>query len=367
MLNGNHGLKIAPKTNTKLSKQHEQFNKLIEKIEKLKARRIYFMESFDKLRERYHSEIAPLAAKATNQIIEAVFALDRAFQTVKLPKRDRELFEEFIVQNVEAAIDTQRARNSAMGEADENDEKLQQLEAIFEKYSGQTFAQMKEEEDEMAADMMEMMFGIRVDPSKVEDEDYMNNLENEFYDKHSQPERPKTKKQLEKEAERERKATEAGEKMQKDLRSVYTDLVKELHPDGEQDPARQLEKTEMMKRVTAAYEEKDLYALLQIQLEIEQLDNTALSNLSDDKMSAYMDVLKRQIRELEAELNVNLYDNPLYEQFFTGDKFSENKYKKLLKETKDQINYFENLERYCTNPNYLKKFLKEMRQDFYEW
>lgn len=112
----------------------------------------------------------------------------------------------------------------------------------------------------------------------------------------SRPSRPrkKTPKQLEREARERRK----DELKQRSLREVYIALAKVLHPDAETDPGRKAEKEAFLKRVTAAYREGNLVELLH--LEMEWLEGGGIQSASTDKLTLYVELLKDQVKDLEA-------------------------------------------------------------------
>lgn len=86
------------------------------------------------------------------------------------------------------------------------------------------------------------------------------------------------------------------------MRAVYRKLASELHPDRELDPDERVRKTALMQRVNQAYEAGDLLALLELQLEVEQLDAGALAGLARSRLMHYNLVLAEQLARLEEEL-----------------------------------------------------------------
>ncbi|MDD2546872.1 MAG: hypothetical protein PHI55_11415 [Burkholderiaceae bacterium] len=85
------------------------------------------------------------------------------------------------------------------------------------------------------------------------------------------------------------------------LRTVFRQLASALHPDREPDEALRARKTTLMSQVNAAYERKDLSALLRIQLESEMLDAAKASALSEARLKAMCDVLAQQLKTLQQE------------------------------------------------------------------
>jgi len=92
------------------------------------------------------------------------------------------------------------------------------------------------------------------------------------------------------------------------LRTIYRQLVSALHPDRESDPHERNRKTALMKDVNAAYERRDLMALLQLQLRAELADGEKVATLARDKVLALTrllkersEVLTRELREIEVQ------------------------------------------------------------------
>ena len=57
-----------------------------------------------------------------------------------------------------------------------------------------------------------------------------------------------------------------------------------------------------MQRVNQAYDKQNLLQLLELQLEVEQIDQSAINNLSEDRLKHYNTILKDQLTELEQEI-----------------------------------------------------------------
>ncbi len=95
------------------------------------------------------------------------------------------------------------------------------------------------------------------------------------------------------------------------LREVFRKLASALHPDRETDPAKQAHRTELMKRVNQAHDQKDLLALLALQLEAAQVstststngkDMAEVANLAPDRLKAYNQALLAQLAHVKAQL-----------------------------------------------------------------
>jgi len=127
---------------------------------------------------------------------------------------------------------------------------------------------------------------------------------------HRQSKRKKTAAQLKAEAQ-EQDANGA-------LRTIYRQLASALHPDRETDPAEQLRKTALMKEANAAYERRDLLALLHLQMKADLVDGEQVANLAKEKLAALTALLKERVKVLQQELfhieqqTMDEFDLPLY-------------------------------------------------------
>jgi curved DNA-binding protein CbpA len=68
------------------------------------------------------------------------------------------------------------------------------------------------------------------------------------------------------------------------VREIYRKLASALHPDRETDEREREAKTALMQRVNQACEAQDLLALLQLQLQIEQIDERHIANAGEQRL-----------------------------------------------------------------------------------
>lgn len=86
------------------------------------------------------------------------------------------------------------------------------------------------------------------------------------------------------------------------IREIYRKLASALHPDRETDPLERDRKTALMQRVNQAYSKNNLLQLLELQLELEHIDQSAINSISEDRLRHYNKILKGQLRELDHEI-----------------------------------------------------------------
>ena len=109
----------------------------------------------------------------------------------------------------------------------------------------------------------------------------------------------------------------------KSIRSIYITLAKILHPDTETDDEKKLEKEELMKKVTVAYDQKDLTTLLKLEMEWVHKTSEHLEKLTEEKLKIYISTLKQQVMELQNE-RMQLAYHPRYESIADYVRLSEN-------------------------------------------
>jgi hypothetical protein len=101
---------------------------------------------------------------------------------------------------------------------------------------------------------------------------------------------------------RQQQALQQQQDAQGTLRQMYRQLASALHPDRETDPAERQRKTALMSEANAAYERRDLSALLRLQLQAAQVDPQALARMTDEKLTGLNGLLQEQVNTLEREL-----------------------------------------------------------------
>ncbi len=350
-----------------LSKHEADFNKKIKRIENLKKEIANIKEQLVAIRQKMISEILPMMEKIKEKQKQYVFILDEAYQSGFFKKRDSET----LAQHILDLCDNILSKPEFVDE--EKIEEEQQIEQLKKKYEALVFTEEESELiDNAAKEMMSAMFGIDIDLDEMRKNprEYFAKKQKELEEKQQnawesgQGSRKKTKKQIEK----EQKQAEEKKMLNKDIRSIYTSLAKELHPDLEQDETERQRKTEMMKRVTAAYEANDLFELLRLQLEY-QIQHEHVESLMEDQIKRYNQLLQEQICELENEkFSIIGWGSPtglIYEKYCRPTPQATDRIFKQEKAELQHIIYsLEDSIHTHTDYKTLKEFLKELRQEY---
>ena len=288
-----------------LSKPQKEFNRLTKKIAQLQADVKGFEEAIDKAHQRVAKDLTPLLREHHERRAEIVRLMDRAFESGKFKSQEQKKLAHIILEIAYQLI---------------SEYDMADLKPIYDKYADVNYDETDGEIDESAAafarEVFGQMFGIDIPddadvstPEKMQAylADHMEQqekaeLERQRMAEERRAQRPRTAKQMEREQkkiEKERKKAEEEAKVTKSVREVYLDLVKAFHPDREPEEAERQRKTEIMQRITDAYERNDLLGLLQLQLELERIDQDHLETIAEERLQHFNKILRKQAAELD--------------------------------------------------------------------
>ena len=331
---------LTQKSGKDLSKLQKQFNANVKKINDLKQKLVEEETALRHIMTRIQADIMPLQDKHNGALVEMVYVFDKHHDDAFFKKKEKAKIADFIVTKSQELI-------MELG----HDE----LKPIYDKYADESFDTMNAEAEsataEMMKSMMQSMFGVEIDDdADVSDPQKMQAyVAQKMAEKQEAAEaRQATKKKTAKQMEREEKAKEETKNISKAARSIYTDLVKAFHPDRELDEVERDRKTEIMKRVTEAYGNDDLFELLRLKIELQGTDIEAMA-LADEQLKYYNKILKEQINELEQsrwQLQMQASGGPmggqdLFARFGGDEKTMKGKFTREMNRLKKQTQALE--------------------------
>jgi hypothetical protein len=286
----------APAAAGPLSRVRKQFNTLVKKLEAERVRLALWREELPRIRALADSEYSPLARTFDTHRRRLLLLLDQAYSDKMMGKKDREKLADVICST---ALD--------LMQIDEEDEAIKE---IYNKHSGCDF------DLDMDADkaFMRRMVGAATGVELDDDTDFSS--PRAFFeamrDKMEERERDEGQKQERtgqarpakpaKLSAREARHQAEELKLKQSVRDIFRKLASALHPDRETDPAERGRKTALMQRANVAYAANDLLGLLELQLEVDQIDQTGLDNLGDDQIKQYNRILDGQVNEIKVEI-----------------------------------------------------------------
>lgn len=279
-----------------LSTEQKKFNRLIRKIEKLQKALDAWHINAPLYLHQYNHELVPLHKKSNNLRIELVLLFDEAYESLGFGRTDQKKLSHFLV-----------TMSHSMLNADDPDP---DLKAVFNKHSGLDFDTLVQEQlregEEDTRQMLEALTGADFSEEDIDLSDpnaFVKAMEQKFASLHrdgvqkkaTKKPRKKTAKQLEKEA----RLAEEEKHLSQSIREVYRQLASSLHPDREPDEAERVRKTELMQRANKAYADGDLLQLLTLQIETEQIDQSGVDTLSEERLMRFNKILTTQAKEIE--------------------------------------------------------------------
>lgn len=366
-----NSLQIHPTEKASLSKAQKEFNRLTDRIASLRNRMLQAETELESLLQEYNSKIPALKSNHCEMLAAMAFALEEAAGRTKLGKNQ--------LGNVGNTI------QELLNEVSSIRELKAEEEALFNRWSEMSFQEMIEEEEreerEAFARYVKGIFGVDIDPSKLDDPEEIERLDREIEQRNAESKEQsqhwnqshrKTRAQERADQRRAEKAKAAEELKNRSLRSVYISLAKLLHPDTEQDDELRKAKEEEMKRLGAAYEAGDLSTMLQMELNWVHQQSNDLGKLSDEKLDLFNSVLRDQVKEMEMEL----WEMPNQPRFSPLRKYQRgNGMKSALKSIKIEAKYLDSLALHYRSlirqintegPNTVKGIVMEFVRDWRE-
>jgi len=285
-------LQLTPAGAQPLTPAQKRFNLLVRKIETARAALAAWQEQTPLFAQAHAKQVQPLLAELQAARCEWVFALDGVVAKPGWTRAERDTLQQTIVEtagdlldgdgDADAALKALYDKHADVDYDTDNRQHLQAMKGLFEAVSGVELG-----DDELASEeeLFERAQARMAERAQAAEQTAQQ----------APPARERRKSAAERRRENEaRQATQT-------VREVYRKLASTLHPDRAVDAAERDTKTALMQRVNQAYERNDLLALLELQLEIEQVDRSHIAGASAERMKHYNKVLAEQLEELQAE------------------------------------------------------------------
>lgn len=319
-------LTIAVSPLKALSPAQLEFNKRMKALERARKADEKKRTKLDEELRVCREELMPLVEKVNRAELNLVSGAAEARASTKLTKRRNKWLGDLISGKAADLL----GDPTGLSEAD-----IGQLEAMIEELgtseSEKEREEMEGEEFDAARGMLEEMarsMGVDLDLNGLDVNGDPEAFERELEKRLTAAEggfqkaiekdaaKPKRKRKPTKAAmERERKQQAVEEAKKRDLKTLYKQLAKVLHPDLEPDPKLKPHREVWMKRLTTARKEGDLREMLAIELEWLGEETGNLAKASDEKLEIYSMVLKEQAKE-QREKTKWLEEEPQYQPLY---------------------------------------------------
>ncbi|WP_250631525.1 hypothetical protein [Rhodoflexus caldus] len=350
-------LSIQPGNDKALNATQREFNRLVQSIEQTKREMERVKAVVQKTRDKVLTELAPLFAELKEKQLAWLHRLDEIHDTMSLTKGQKKTLAAFI-----------------LNEAEQLSEVLDDefVDSLLEKYETEEDMAFREEREQMANQLFEKLFGFNPNDEDAEEktEAFFERMHermagNPFGGNWDEPEQKSSKK----ETARQKRMKEEAQMEAKDVRSIYTSLAKALHPDLESDPKVREEKTELMKKVTQAYERNDLYELMRLQLEHNSQGMEKMADIVEEQLKRYCKVLRKQLSQLQTEFweyTQQSDDAKIISDFLTYKyDFSAAKFRSRKKRLLDDINHIQAYIDELRDKKGVVYFLKVIKQSYW--
>jgi hypothetical protein len=357
---------IKKEVEKKKSKLQLRYESLLKNIETEKLKINNFQEGMTQIIPLMQSELIPLQKKLNETHRKKIIRLDEVAEEIGVGKMNRSWFDSYMSEQIMELLS-------------EDNFKDEVLKSLYSKYSGETI-----NEDDILiqyknlAETLKEQLGFEIDIDELRDKGvnqyFAENVETfqqqaaEYSDKEEEKfkEKKARRKRSAKQIEAEKKKVEDEKLIEQDAKSIYLRLMKKYHPDLELNEEIKAEKTEIIQRVTKAYQENDFLGLLKLQIELIEEGEKDASSLAEDMLHRYNKLLQKQLSELQMQIyQIKMSNDEVFEQFFDSKmKFSEKKFTKYRKELENQINQIEyNLSfSYNKTKGWFKDWMKEIKE-----
>lgn len=270
-----------------LSKAQKQFNKYIAAIEATMREIEQWQIFVPGYHQRIVDQFTPLEVQLREKRIALVRLLDHHMNGKALSHTQRKKTRDILSGILGGLLDQEESA---------------ELIQLHDKYSGISFEEYQEQDSEIIRTLAGDIFGIQLDGAASAEQ-----LMEQFHRRAREREERKIEKRERRKAAKKptKKAVEQAAAIKdatRAVRDIYRKLASELHPDREQDPQRRDELTTLMQQANRAYDEGDLLALLKLQMQIEQVDPLALTQIAQARLDSYNQVLREQSERLQREL-----------------------------------------------------------------
>ncbi|MFN0015388.1 MAG: hypothetical protein ACKVU2_12645 [Saprospiraceae bacterium] len=312
-------LTIAASSSPKLNKDQQQFNNLVNRIRGIRIKIEQMKEDDLELRRLGEKLVKPEETEMLNIWRDWVMALHTSPFKSKLSKKSADKFPLVMIGEMTTLI-----KSSVYAE----DLELQALYAEYEG-SGRSYQEIIEDDEammkDMAAFMMNKFYGTEIHADDFDNQEVLHEKMAAYEAKAEEMKRSNKEKNAHDKKSAQQIAAEekrrlAEETVKKSAKQIYVDLVRNFHPDQEQDETLRAEKTEIMKLVTAAYEANDYLRLIELQMSLLAGRDNAVAKFNQSQIRYFNKTLREQLNDLEQELyfaspegNGNMYAM-LYDQ-----------------------------------------------------
>ena len=323
-------LKTTVQTHIELSKPEQKLNRLIDQIEQQKLLLLAWQNAKDEIRAYSQKALMPAYRELYSTLYEQMQILWNSLNLYNLSKSDTAQVEDKIQKLTQLLQRSHLLSQQQMDEVEKMYVYYQQASEYTKKKSKKNLVSSSDTSKNL-------------DTADESDEYDWNT------DQYQQAkEQAKLKRQQDKQIQAEKLVNQS-------LKTVYLKIASMIHPDREQDESKKVEKTELLQCANEAYEQQDLFFLLKLQLEVEQMKNGSNKALNTEQVKFYQQALEAQSQDLKQQIQ-HLIDSLVW----------SNKAKIAVQKSKGHLNIQNLYQQIDTDVSVLKQQIKWEKQRLIE-
>lgn len=274
-----------------LTPEQKKFNQLSKGLKRNRELLVQWRDTYTSLMACYAESIAPLTQKVDTLLVKGLLQLDKWYNNKLLTKKQNRTLYDFIQGLSETCV---------------NIDDSTEIQDLFNRYHEVSFEESKKEHFTDLQSEIEDSLGLDLgEDFDFESETAFADFLNKLKDKSEQEVESAKSKSKNKAASPRQKVLAEKELIEtQSVKEIFRQLTKSLHPDREMDETLKLKKSELMQRANIAYKNQDLFALLELQFEIQQIEQKDLNNLGTDRLKVYNRLILRQQTKIKQEIEV---------------------------------------------------------------
>jgi hypothetical protein len=290
---------VEVKQKTKEPTELKTFNKLIKKIEELKKEAHKKEQLLDNCLSLHNNIVQPAKKEFCTALDVYIQALYSVYVHVNFPAS--------VLKKITRMIETELDDLFSLCHFSETSSAVREIFKVFSETSCEDLCQQQSDQAKKELEAILKENGLDIDLTEISEKDNKEEVFIKFFDALRNS---NCFKDTDVETEKEKKQKKLEELQKNGAKSIYIKLAKAYHPDFEQCPQKKEEKGAIMKNLTVAYEEKDLFTLLKMDAEWLSSSGEEIT-YSANNLKAYNALLKKKESELKEYL-LNMHYNPRY-------------------------------------------------------
>lgn len=261
------------------SPQQKKLNRLIDKIEQQKISLAIWQNAQDEIQQHTRQKLLPIYNELHGVLFQQLEQLWNMLHNYEFSKADMQQLDESIAQRARMLKQSKMLSNEQLQLVD-------QIDTFYQQHAQQSAKKSKKVQQ------------VKVDQPERDKQitSYEDDFEQHAAEQQQAREQAKQQRQQQKREQAEQMAAQS-------LKTVYLKIAAMIHPDREQDESKKAEKTELFQQASQAYEQRDLFYLLKMQLQLEQNKGVGAKALSAEQVKFYKLALDAQSQQLESQID----------------------------------------------------------------